>query len=65
MTMRIEQVKTARRELDNAIQRLDEAYASWAESVTSQHMADLKLREGQKALRLAFTALVIALNGEA
>jgi hypothetical protein len=63
--MRTEKLIQARHALDEAIKNLDVAHASWSESVTSLHMAEINLRKAQRAMKDCYNTVVDVLNGDA
>jgi exonuclease VII small subunit len=62
--MRSQKLMDARKRLDDAISELDEAHITWAECVTSLHMAEINVRKAQKALRECYNSVAEVLNGD-
>ena len=62
--MRSQQLMETRKRLDDAINQLDMAHITWAECVTSLHMAEINVRKAQKALRECYNAVAEVLNGD-
>jgi hypothetical protein len=58
------QLMEARKLLDEAISELDTAHITWAECVTSLHMAEINVRKAQKALRECYNSVAEVLNGD-
>ena len=61
--MNTTKLSEARKQLDEAIQALDDTHRTWSECVTSLHMAELNLRSAQKKMRACYNSVLEALNG--
>lgn len=64
MTQQTPLLIEARKLLENANKNLEEVTATWSEAVTNLHMAELKLKKAQRAMRDAYGVLAEVLNGE-
>lgn len=60
-----QKLREARRHLDEAIKEVESTSATWAESVTTLHMAEINLRSAQRRMRKCYDVLAEVLNGDA